>query len=284
MFLFKKVLSLFSTICFLIVTVIPQGVTATNIISAFQNTQNNSLEILENVPEEIGRVFETNVQEQKTPDVILIYDMHCQPYAQNNIYSIINYINSNFKINKIFVEGAPNGKIDISSIKDIDIKTRTNVLNNMLSKGYLSGTELFSYLSPQDNLYGIEDLNLYLQTVKEYVDVLPFQKEYLSYIKKSEKDLKIIKRKFYSADMKFFEKLFFEDIDYDSKTITAIKSFLTKHNINLPSEYPNTDRYFKIKEYEQTDTKNYYKDLQTLINICKNKLPVNIYLKLVNDL
>ena len=122
MFLLKKILSLFLTVSFLIVTVIPQGVTATNIISAFQNTQNNSLEILENVPKEIGRVFETNLQEQKAPDVILIYDMHCQPYVQNNIYSIINYINSKFEINKIFVEGAPNGKIDISSIPAVSIK------------------------------------------------------------------------------------------------------------------------------------------------------------------
>ena len=184
--------------------------------------------------------------------------MHCQPYAQNNIYSIINYINSNFEINKIFVEGAPDGKIDTSSIKDIDIKTRTNVLSSMLSKGYLSGTELFSYLSQKDNLYGIEDFNLYLQTVKEYVNILPSQKEYLAYIKKSEKKLTKVKRNIYSANMKFFEKLFFEDIDYDYKAITEIRNFLAEYNIDLSSQYPNTNRYLKIKEYELTDTKNYF--------------------------
>ena len=233
MFPFKKVLSLFLTVCFLIVTVIPQGVTATNIISAFQNTQNNSLEILENVPKEIGRVFETNLQGQKAPNVILIYDMHCQPYAQNNIYSIIKYINSNFEIDKIFVEGAPDGKIDMSSIKDIDIKTRTNILNSLLSKGYLSGTELFSYLSQRDNLYGIEDLNLYLQTVKEYVSVLSSQKEYLSHIKKSDKKLTKVKRNIYTADMKFFEKLFFEDIDYESGWKKKETGLLKKRMSNM---------------------------------------------------
>ena len=282
--MFQKFLSLLLTICFLIVTVIPQGVTATNIISAFQSTQNTSLEILEKVPKEIGKVFETNIKKDSDPNVIIIYDMHCQPYAQNNIYSIINYINSNFEIDKIFVEGAPNGKIDMSAIKDIDIKTRTNILNSMLSKGYLSGTELFSYLSQKDNLYGIEDLNLYLQTVKEYVSVLPSQKEYLSYIKKSEKKLTKVKRNLYTADMKFFEKLFFEDIDYDLSNIAKIKSFLAKYNIDLSSQYPNTDRYLKIKEHEQIDTKNYYKDLQSLITICKNKLPFNIYSKLITNL
>ena len=282
--MFQKILSLFLTVCFLIVTVIPQGVTAANIVSAFQNTNISSLEILNNVPKETGKVFETNIQEQDNPNVILIYDMHCQPYAQNNIYSIINYINSNFEINKIFVEGAPDGKIDTSSIKDIDIKTRTNVLSSMLSKGYLSGTELFSYLSQKDNLYGIEDFNLYLQTVKEYVNILPSQKEYLAYIKKSEKKLTKVKRNIYSANMKFFEKLFFEDIDYDYKAITEIRNFLAEYNIDLSSQYPNTDRYLKIKEYEQIDTKNYYKDLQTLLNICKDKLPFNIYSQLITNL
>ena len=282
--MFQKILSLFLTISFLIVTVIPQGVTATNIISAFQSTQNTSLEILEKVPKEIGKIFETNIKKDSDPNVILIYDMHCQPYAQNNIYSIINYINSNFEIDKIFVEGAPNGKVDTSSIKDIDIGTRTKILSSMLSKGYLSGTELYSYLSQKDNLYGIEDLNLYLQTVKEYVNILPSQKEYLSYIKKSEKELVKAKQNLYTADMKFFEKLFFEDIDYDLKASAKIKRFLTENNIDLSSQYSNIDIYLKIKEYEQTDTKNYYKDLQALINICKDKLPFNIYSKLITNL
>ena len=284
MFSLKKFLSLFLTISFLIVTVIPQGVTAANIVNAFQNEQNTSLEILSNVPKEVGKIFETNIKEKDVPNVILIYDMHCQPYTQNNIYSIINYIDSEFNVSKIFVEGAPNGKVDVSSIKDIDIKTRKNILSNMLSKGYLSGTEFFSYLSQKDNLYGIEDLNLYIQTVKQYVNILPFQKEYLSYIKQSEKDLLKIKRIFYSAEMKFFEKLFFEDIDYDLKIIAKIKLFLTEHNIDLSLQYPNIAKYLKIKEYDQIDTKNYYKDLQSLINICKNKLPFNIYSKLINNI
>lgn len=284
MFLLKKFFSLFLTVSFLIVTVIPQGVTATNIISAFQDSHNTSLEILSNVPKEAGKIFETNIKEQNVPNVILIYDIHCQPYTQNNIYSIINYIDSNFDIDKIFVEGAPDGKVNISSIKDIDDKTGKNILTGMLLKGYLSGTEMFSYLSNKDNLYGIEDLQLYIQTVKQYVNILPFQKEYLSYIKQSEKEQIKVKRNFYSADMKFFERLFFEDIDYDLKTITKIKLFLTKHNISLSSQYPNIDKYLKIKEYEQTDTKNYYKDLQNLLSICKSKLPFNIYSKLINNI
>lgn len=284
MFLLKKFLFGLITISFLIVTVIPQGVTATDIINAFQSMNSSSLEILENVPKEIGKFFETNIKEQESPNVILIYDMHCQPYTQNNICSIINYINSCFDINKIFIEGAVAGQVNTSSIKDIDIKTRKNILNSMLSKGCLSGTELFSYLSQKDNLYGIEDFNIYIRTVKQYVNSLPFQKEYLSYIKSADKELKNIKRNFYNANMRFFEKLFFEDIEYDLKTINEIKLFLTQYNINLSSQYPNIDKYLQIKEYEQIDNRNFYKDFQTLINICKNKLPFNIYSNLINDI
>ncbi len=87
MFLLKKLLSLFLTISFFIVTVIPQGITATDIIGAFQGAQNTPLEILSDVPKEIGKLFETNIKEKSVPDIILIYDMHCQPYTQNNMMS-----------------------------------------------------------------------------------------------------------------------------------------------------------------------------------------------------
>lgn len=284
MSLLKKFLFGLLTISFLIVTTIPQGVTANEIVDTFKNINGSSLETLENVPKEIGKFFETNIKEQEAPNVILIYDMHCQPYTQNNIYSIINYINSCFDINKIFIEGAVAGKVNTSSIKDIDIKTRKNILNGMLSKGCLSGVELFSYLSQKDNLYGIEDFNIYIQTVKQYVNILTFQKEYLLYIKNADKELKKIKKNFYNANMRFFEKLFFEDIEYDLKTINEIKLFLTQYNINLSSQYPNLDKYLQIKEYEQIDSKIFYKDFQNLINICKNKLPFNIYSNLINDI
>ena len=33
--------------------------------------------------------------------------------------------------------------------------------------------------------------------------------------------------------MKFFEKLFFENIQYNEKTIGSINKFLTEHNIDL---------------------------------------------------
>ena len=78
--------------------------------------------------------------------------------------------------------------------------------------------------------------------------------------------------------------MFFEDIDYDYKAITEIRNFLAEYNIDLSSQYPNTNRYLKIKEYELTDTKNYFKDLHSLINICKNKLPFNIYSQLITNL
>ncbi len=266
------------------VTIVPQGITATDISGFFQSIKNENLEILGNIPKQYGKIHEMNLFDKEKPEFILIYDIHCQPYAQNNIYSIINYIDSCFDIDKIFIEGAPNGKIDISSIKDIDIEIRKNILNKMISKGYLSGTELYSYLSEEDNLYGIEDFTLYMQTVKEYAAVINFQKEYLSFINSSDKHLKKFKRKFYSADMRFFEKLFFENIQYDKKTIDSINEFLAKHNVDLKTKYPNLDKYLKIKEYELIDTKNYYKDLQTLISACKNKIPSNIYINLINNI
>lgn len=280
----KKVLSLILTISFTIVTILPKGVTATNIIDNFQTEQNNVLNVIKNIPNQYGKFCETNIKLNEKPNVILIYDMHCQPYTQKNIYSIIGYIHSHLDIDKIFIEGAYNDKINVSSIKDIDLTTSKNILDKMLSKGCLSGTEYFSYLSDKDNLYGIEDFNLYIQTIKQYKEFIPFQKEYLYNINKAENNLNKFKKNNYTADMEFFEKLFFQDIKHSTENLKNINSFLIKNNIDLSLQYPNIYKYLKIKEYEQINNKNINRDIQSLVDICKSKLPFNIYINLINSI
>lgn len=289
MFILRQCLLYLLTIAFLIVTTIPQGVSASDIVENFQNLKGEDDNIVENIPEQYGRIFDTNlnVKENEKPDIILIYDMHCQPAVQKNIYSIINYFDSAFDVNKIFVEGARDGKVDVSSMKDFpsDSEIKEKVLSDMLSKGLLSGTEFYSYLSNKDNLYGIEDFDLYVKSIKRYEEILAYQKKFSAAISRADKDLKKAKKTVYDGEMRLFEELFFTDMEYDKEKFDNVYSLLGKYDINLIKAYPNVYKYLKIKEYEVFDVKDKTpQHYQELVNVAKNKIPYSIYIKILQEI
>ncbi len=289
MFIFRQILIHFLILCFLIITLIPQNVTAANIAENFQNflkPDTDYLSIINNIPEHNGRIFETNITDNEKPNLILIYDRHGNAEVQKNIYSIIKHYNSFFDIDKIFVEGAPLGKINISPLQNIssDLKIKEKIFNKMLNKELLSGTEYFSYLSKKDNLYGIENFDLYKETVKQYADILNKQNNFLKIIKKSFKDLNKTKKYVYNEDMKFFEKIFFGGIKYTEKDLKKIYALFEKYNINILRDYPQVYKYLKIKEYNFTPVKDAKKDFQNLLNTAQIKLPASIYIKLLNKI
>lgn len=290
MFVLKQFLLYLLTFSFLIITLIPQNVTAANIVETFQDLlqqKEDALNVINNFPEQNGRVFETNIGKNENPDVILIYDVHCQPSVQKNIYSAINYFNSVFDIDKVFIEGAPQGKINISSFKNIPLnnKIKEKIFKNMLNKGLLSGTELYCYLSDKDNFYGIEDYNLYIDTVKQYTDILRYRKQFLKIINKSQNELTNIKSYTYNKDMRFFDDMFFGKLKDNDKTFDKIFSFIEKQNIDLKKDYPAFYKYLKIKEYDSYKKEKFYvRDFKNLLATAQIKLPASIYVKFVNNL
>ena len=286
----KRILLHLLILSFLVITLIPQNVTAANIVESLRNLSKeniNYLDIIDNIPETSGKIFETNIYKNEKPDIILIYDVHCQPAVQKNIFSVINYFRSKLNTDKIFMEGAPYGKINTYALKNLppEQKIKQLVFKDMLNKGLLSGTEFYSYLSEKDNLYGVEDFTLYLDTAEKYVSLLKEQKKFSKIIEKARKELNKKKNYIYNKDMKLFDDMFFGNIEYNKEIFEQIYSFFEKYNVNLKKDYVSVYKYLKIKEYAVLNKEtSYEKDFRTLLNTAQTKIPAAIYVKLVQKI
>ena len=99
--------------------------------------------------------------------VIFVQDLHCNPEVQHNISDILSFFDAKYKLNKLFVEGAPAGKTDLSlftGIIDPTIKDKT--LESLLSEGLLSGAVYYGAKNNKENIFGLENWALYKENVE----------------------------------------------------------------------------------------------------------------------
>src|ERR1700683_2976496 len=75
------------------------------------------------------------------PEFILIQDLHANPLVQKNIAAIITRGFKHWGLRQVFVEGGF-GRIDVSLIRTLPRKQRTDLTDQLLEQGYLSGPEL----------------------------------------------------------------------------------------------------------------------------------------------
>jgi hypothetical protein len=105
--------------------------------------------------------------------VIFIQDLHCNPEVQKNISSILSFFDTKYGLKKIFVEGAPVGKTDLSlftGITDPAIKDKT--LDALLNEGLLSGVVYYGAKNNKENLQGLENWNLYKENASRMSTLL----------------------------------------------------------------------------------------------------------------
>ncbi|MDR2426442.1 MAG: hypothetical protein LBD46_04605, partial [Endomicrobium sp.] len=123
------------------------------------------------IPFNLGRV--TDSVNFKTDKVIVqIQDLHSHEETQRNIASILSFLDSHYKINKVYVEGAVSD-VDTSWLANIsDENLKNSIINSLLSKGILTGSELFSINSGKTKiLKGIEDRKTYLENFNRLVTI-----------------------------------------------------------------------------------------------------------------
>lgn len=251
-----------------------------------QNTRKrNSYQVIKELPVSFGKIFKTNITNEENPDLIIINDLHSQSFAQKNIYSIIKYIKSEINVDKIFIEGSAKGKIDISAITSIDKNTREKLLNKMLNNGFLSGAEYFCYTTNTE-LYGIEDSVLHTKTLQQAYILTRNENYFSSRLEKAQKELKKVKKTFYSKDMFNFEYLFFNRTNIDTKQYC-------EHLLNIIKEYSiDINKYSEIYNFiniVNCDTqlepykKSFSSDFSYLVQKMKNYAPFNVYEKFIKD-
>ena len=282
----KKIISFIVTVCFVLSSF-------NNVLFASTNyeenkTSNSFAESL--LPKNLGNVSFSNIKDSKNI-VINIQDLHANPQVQKNINAILKHLSDNNNIKSIYLEGA-SGKVDISWLKNLDTKDKTEISNTLLNIGMLTGTEFFSINDTHNiPLYGLEDKIIHQDNINRLslmINDSSFIKEKLLSIKK---DLNILNNKFVNSKNKKFTKII---NNYKSKKLSTLEFYSilikyideiskdsTHYNnlINLTKEdYSNI---LLLKDLLLTETKidknNLYKEFRVILSEIKEILSSTQY-------
>ncbi|MFC2091846.1 (d)CMP kinase, partial [Elusimicrobiota bacterium] len=123
----------------------------------------NAVADLIDIPLEYGKVINRHIPKGKKAQVILIQDLHANYGVQKNIKNILDYLEKNYGISSIGVEGT-SGNIDLSLINTIPDETvKDDVVEYFTSKGYITGPEWHAVNRNDLVLKGLENRDVYKQ-------------------------------------------------------------------------------------------------------------------------
>ncbi|MEA5000947.1 MAG: MFS transporter [Endomicrobiaceae bacterium] len=277
----KKIIILITLTLYFINVIIPQGVTAENIINSEVFSVDGKT-ISTGFSVSSGIVFESNVKAGNIPDLIIIEDLHSNAYVQKNIFNIIDYCCREIGIGYIFAEGAPEGEINLDSLHSLTpAKVKNQVLDNMLNKGLLGAAEYYGALKRDAKLYGLESWPVYMENIERYQKINKRESSLLHTISSAEINLNIDKLKNYNKDMFLYENVFFCNSGQDKKYFEKINYLASKYGIK-------TDSYKNIKAFAalSADKKKACSsgnDIRYFSGLLRNKISFYEYKKLFDE-
>ncbi len=153
------------------------------------------------IPPHLGEVKDAFKSTSKKV-IIHLQDAHCNYFAQEKISGLIEYLNKEYGVEMINLEGGC-GNYDLTlftSILNKDI--RREVSNHFVRTGDINGAEFYAINYPQDvMLWGIEDKDLYVANLKIYRDSLQNREEVDAYLRALTFTLNNIKRHVYPPEL-----------------------------------------------------------------------------------
>ncbi|MCB4790324.1 MAG: hypothetical protein LHV68_00390 [Elusimicrobia bacterium] len=237
------------------------------------------------LPYQNGRVVEGSYKDENNL-IVWIQDLHCHPEVQKNIYKILNLWDKEYSLDKVFVEGAPRGKLGsnlLTCIPNKEIKQRT--ADMLLATGLLSASEYFSTIENKDNLYGLEDWDVYKDNLNRMRSLIAEKEKNVPVVKDLKSNINGIKGRFISGELKsicrFMEK--------ENKTV-PLKWYLKLEKLGThcgeqTAWYPNLNRYIAmLKLNHRINYKRLSKEQQEYLAQLRQILPYRIYVNLLNKL
>ncbi|MBU0605270.1 MAG: hypothetical protein KKH77_03160, partial [Candidatus Omnitrophica bacterium] len=158
------------------------------------------------LPQSLGMVKDAWSAHPGAATVIQIQDAHCNYGAQKKIADIIAYVNDNYGISSINLEGGV-GKYDLTVFTDIvDKRIREKTADHFVKEGLINGAEYFAINNPDKAiLWGIEDPELYIENLKVYRNSLLHKEEVDQSLKSLSYVLTNLKIKIYSKELLDFD-------------------------------------------------------------------------------
>ncbi|GEM_PF-2545701 len=139
-----------------------------------------------------------------SPDKFLIHlqDAHCNQFAQHKISDIIDYLNKEYGVRMVNLEGGV-GDYDLTIFTSITGEAiRMEVADYFVKKGEINGAELYAITNPgKVVLWGVEDKDMYLANLKVYRDSLAYKEKVDKYLKELTHIMNNLKRHIYTPEL-----------------------------------------------------------------------------------
>lgn len=259
---FNRMIASTVAAAFLLTSLIPQNAFSSQETSANPKILNS---IRNAVPKSAGYITDHNIV---AGDKVLIYiqDLHCNPGVQKNISSIISELDKNIGIDKVILEGVPYGKVESNVLTALPEQVKYSVVEKLLSRGLLTGVELYSVDTDKNNIYGVENWDKYIENLTRAADLIqisensvinikPFEKEVY---RKTKKTLDILgELASFKRDDKWYEKLSKAELRYSEPIY----------------KYKNLSNYVNLRDLSgKIDLTKVRKELESYTNELKNTL------------
>jgi len=154
------------------------------------------------LPEYLGHIKDSCKGNASKKVVIHIQDAHCNYAAQHKISDIIEYLNKEYGIDIVNLEGGAKN-YDLSTFTRIyDRPIREKTADYFVKEGLVNGAEYFAINNPEKaTLWGIEDTKLYLDNLNVYRDSLKYKEEVDKHLNVLTHILTNLKIKIYSSEL-----------------------------------------------------------------------------------
>ncbi|WP_372519282.1 PEP/pyruvate-binding domain-containing protein [Candidatus Ruminimicrobiellum ovillum] len=248
---FKKFIAVFTSITFMFTGVFGN--------SAFASI-GTSMPAIDNIkfdnpiiPMSLGKI--TSAKYFDSEDIIIdIQDLHCHAETQRKIASIIGYIDNEYNINNVYLEGAFK-TVDTSWLSAFNNNQNgTKVLEGLIDSGKLSGTEYYSIINNKKNfVLGIEKEELYKENIKLLGSILSLQPEIEAICSQLEKEIGKVKRDYSGRQTRKLQRLIksFKEKEIDAKHFySQLKILADSVNISV-NKYPNVKIYISLLDKAQ---------------------------------
>jgi len=228
------------------------------------------------LPARQGRISEGSYCGNKRL-VIFVQDLHCNPEVQKNISDILSFFDTRYSLKKIFVEGAPAGKTDLSlftGISDPAIKDKT--LESLLGEGLLSGAVYYGAKNNKENIFGLENWALYKENAARMSRLLTTKS--ISSSRCAEIDSMLEETMGLHASSKLkMASYSFSEAEKSKDRYSKFAKMADKARISL-LQYPNLRRQIEVTRLnQQINFKWLPKDLQEFLRGIQEKTPYGVY-------
>ena len=161
------------------------------------------------IPSGFGTMEEFYHSTNGKPLVIFIRDAHAVVDAQKNIQDLIAYLQENYGISLVALEGGA-GRLDSTLLRTFpNDAVRKKVLNGYLARAELTGAQMAAVFNPGEaSYYGIEDWKLYEQNFLAYLRSQKNRDAILQDLERLRSELDRKRRLIYSPELnEFHEKV-----------------------------------------------------------------------------